>query len=56
MGKPELGGDPPGSGASGQIEGFIPFGEGAEAGGRDVVELRVGVGHELVAFFRCGVE
>ena len=31
-------------------------GEEAEAGGRDVVELRVGVGHELVAFFRCGVE
>lgn len=31
-------------------------GEEAEAGGRDVIELRVGVGHELVAFFRCGVE
>lgn len=56
MGKPEPGGDLPGSGASGHIEGFIPFGEGAEACGRDVVELRVGVGHEFVAFFRCGVE
>ena len=31
-------------------------GEEAEAGGWDVVELRVGVGHELVALFRCGVE
>ena len=31
-------------------------GEEAEAGGRDVIELRVGVGHELVALFRRGVE
>lgn len=36
--------------------GWAVDGEEAETGGRDIIELRVGVSHELVALFCCGVE